>query len=163
MTVKTTPVPANGKSRLQQIQEEVNAVSRSQATPVTPAAKRAPATTPTPTPAKKTAVKIPAKPAPAKKQPASPQVNGTASSVSTEPDTSRSAAKQDLGERLVKAIASVISSADGSELFLKGMTRDEAARVAAQWIHHFPTGKTDGKRNWPAEGIMPRPDRSDWR
>jgi hypothetical protein len=74
----------------------------------------------------------------------------------------KSDAKQDLARRLVMAISGVFESADGSEAFLTGMTKAEAAQCAANWVHHFPTGKADDGQRWWG-GVLPKPDRSDWR
>jgi hypothetical protein len=64
------------------------------------------------------------------------------------PPAKRSA-KQDLARRVVEAVAALNLS-------------DDEAKIAAQWLHHLPTG-TDGSdaRYWPAN--MPRPNRSDWK
>ena len=78
------------------------------------------------------------------------------------PAISKGAAKQDLARRVILAISLVFENADGSEAFMSAFGKDEAAEIAAAWVHHLPTGRDgDGKRWWG--GVMPRPGRSDWR
>jgi hypothetical protein len=70
-------------------------------------------------------------------------------------------AKQDLANRVLLAIADMFDHTDGSEAFRAVMSKEDAMQTVAQWVHHLPTGSTDGRRNWPSS--LPRPDRSDWR
>jgi hypothetical protein len=66
------------------------------------------------------------------------------------------AAKRDLARRAAIALGSIIENSDGSEAFLAGMSKEEAAQVLANWIHHLPL---DGEM----PGTLPKPDRSDWK
>jgi hypothetical protein len=77
------------------------------------------------------------------------------------PTASPREAKRDLARRLVMAAGSILESADGSEAFLAGMTKTEAAECLASWLHHIPA-RNDAGDGW-AVGILPVPDRSDWR
>lgn len=104
------------------------------------------------------------KAAPAKAQPkatAKPAARPTKPAEPEAPKVSKSEARQDLARRMLLAISTVFESADGSEAFLQGMSRAEAAKIAANMIHHFPTGRDEqGKRIWV--GVLPKPQRSDW-
>lgn len=85
----------------------------------------------------------------------------TAPAPKTEVQAAKRDAKQDLARRVIMAASTVIEAADGSEAFMSCMTKAEAAECVAQWIHHLPGGRENGKRWWG--GILPRPNRSDWR
>lgn len=71
-------------------------------------------------------------------------------------------AKQDLARRVVLAVSMVFESWDEDGIAAAGMSKADAAQAAANWLHHLPTGtNSDGSRNWP--GVLPRPERSDWK
>jgi hypothetical protein len=102
-------------------------------------------------PAAKTAPAKPAKATPAAKAP----------EPAPEPKVLKSDAKTDLGRRAVLALDAMFASLDPSDAALAGWTKDEAAQCLANWVHHFPTGKANGKRDWPATTLA-KPQRSDW-
>jgi hypothetical protein len=94
-------------------------------------------------------------PAKASKAPAKPA--GAKAKAPVAAKTDKRAAKQDLGNRVVLALAAMVASLDGSELALSDMTKAEAAQCVANWIHHVPVTRA----TWPTD--FPTPDRSDWR
>lgn len=78
-----------------------------------------------------------------------------------DPKPNKSDAKTDLGRRAVLALGAMFAGLDDSDLALAGWTREEAAQCLANWVHHFPVGRDDKGRTWPAT-TLPKPDRSDW-
>ena len=77
------------------------------------------------------------------------------------PKPTKSDAKTDLGRRAVLALDAMFAGLEDSDLALTGWTREEAAQCLANWVHHFPVGRNEAGRTWPAT-TLPKPDRSDW-
>lgn len=67
-------------------------------------------------------------------------------------------AKRQLAHAIVTAADCVMDQLDG--VGLKGIDRDEAAQVVANWLHHLPVDQA-----WFVSNMkyLPKPDRSDWR
>ena len=82
-----------------------------------------------------------------------------ASAAAVPAKLSKRDAKRDLARRVMLAVDEVVRTLDDSDAAM-ALGRDEAARTAAQWLHHLPVGA-----DWFAESIstLPKPDRSDWR
>lgn len=76
------------------------------------------------------------------------------------PKPSRNEAKADLARRMILAVAEVIDNSDGSESFRAGMTIEEAAQMAANWMAHLPAGR-DGDSPWWPESL-PKPTAKRW-
>jgi hypothetical protein len=65
-------------------------------------------------------------------------------------------AKQDLARRVILAIGAEIKASDGTEKYREVMSKVDAAKLCAQWLHYLPVGPT-----WP-KGTVPVPERSEW-
>lgn len=117
----------------------------------------------TETTAKPTAPRKPRAPkaAPAKTTPAKAKETKPAPAPKPEPEKpakiNKFAGKQELSRLCILALDGLIAGLTKEQLAEIGMSRDEAAKVTANRIHHFGTGG-----EWPAK-TMPKPDRSDWR
>jgi hypothetical protein len=68
---------------------------------------------------------------------------------------SRSEAKADLARRMVLAVEAMLDGSDESDAFRAGMSFEEAAQMAANWLAHLPAGK-DGDARWWSQNL-PRP------
>jgi hypothetical protein len=76
---------------------------------------------------------------------------------------SKAAAKRDLATYLLNAYDTAFYNLEEDNPIFQAYSREEAARIAAQWVHHLPPpADVEGNRVWPCASL-PRPDRSDWR
>lgn len=80
---------------------------------------------------------------------------------STKPDFS--AGRNALFSAAVRTLDTMVADLKDDDPILQSMSREDAARLVSQAIHHFATGRdAAGRRIWPAT-TLPKPNRSDWR
>jgi hypothetical protein len=87
---------------------------------------------------------------------------GKGAKAESEAQAAKRTAKRTLARNVLLSIEGMLSGLTVAELAGLGMSRDEARKVAAQWVHHLPVRDTTEADSWWPK-TMPKPDRSDWR